>query len=45
MKIPPWNVTSENELSFNKLKSSRTSDTELTIPKTRHPVFLPLMLP
>ena len=36
----PWNWTSEHELLFNKLKSSLTSDTELTIPNTRHPFFI-----
>ena len=28
--------TPEHELSFNKLKSSLTSNTELTIPDTKH---------
>ena len=36
----PWNWTSEHELLFNKLKTSLTSDTEFTIPNTRHPFFI-----
>ena len=35
----PWNWISEHELSFQKLKSSLTSDTEQTIPITKHPFF------
>ena len=32
--------TDEHENLFQKLKMSLTSDTELTIPKTKHPLFI-----
>ena len=36
----PWKWTDENETLFQKLKMSLTSDTELTIPNTKHPFFI-----
>ena len=36
----PWKWTDEYETLFQKLKSSLTSDTELTIPNTKHPFFI-----
>ena len=36
----PWKWTDENESLFQKLKMSLTSETELTIPNTKHPVFI-----
>ena len=32
----PWNWTDEHERLFQTLKTSFTSDTELTIPNTKH---------
>ena len=36
----PWKWTDEHERLFQPLKTSLTSDTELTIPKTKHPFFI-----
>ena len=36
----PWKWTDEHESLFQKLKMSLTSETELTIPKTKHPFFI-----
>ena len=36
----PWKWTDEHEPHFQKLKTSLTSETELTIPKTKHPFFI-----
>ena len=36
----PWNWTDEHKSLFQKLKMSLTSETELTIPNTRHPFFI-----
>ena len=36
----PWKWTDEHESLFQKLKMSLTSDTELTIPNTKHPFFI-----
>ena len=36
----PWNWTEEHESLFQTLKSSRSSETELTIPKAKHPFFI-----
>ena len=35
----PWNWTPEHGLFFTKLKSSLTTDTELTIPNTYYHIF------
>ena len=35
----PWNWTEEHEQLFQLIKTSLTSDTELTIPK-KHPFFI-----
>ena len=35
----PWKWTDEHERLFQKLKMSLTSETELTIPNTKHPFF------
>ena len=35
----PWKWTDEHESLFQKLKMSLTSETELTISKTKHPFF------
>ena len=35
----PWKWTDEHESLFQKLKRSLTSETELTIPNTKHPLF------
>ena len=35
----PWKWTDEHETFFQKLKTSLTSDTELTIPNTKHLFF------
>ena len=35
----PWKWTDEHERIFQKLKMSLTSETELTIPDTKHPFF------
>ena len=35
----PWKWTDEHESLFQKLKMSLTSETELTIPNTKHPFF------
>ena len=37
MKIPPWKWTDQHETLFQELKTSLTSETELTIPNTKHP--------
>ena len=39
MRKTPWKWTDEHESLFQKLKMSLTSETELTIPKTKHPFF------
>ena len=39
-KNTPWKWTDEHERLFQPLKTSLTSDTELTIPKTKHPFFI-----
>ena len=39
-KNTPWNWTDEHERLFQKLKMSLTSETELTIPNTKHPFFI-----
>ena len=39
MKNTPWKWTDEHEHLFQKLKSSLNSETELTIPNTKHPFF------
>ena len=36
----PWKWTDEHESLFQKLKMSLTSETELTIPNTKHPFFV-----
>ena len=36
----PWKWTEDHERLFQTLKTSLTSDTELTIPKTKHPFFI-----
>ena len=36
----PWKWTDEHERLFQKLKMSLTSGTELTIPNTKHPLFI-----
>ena len=36
----PWKWTDEHESLFQKLKLSLTSETELTIPNTKHPFFI-----
>ena len=36
----PWKWTDEHERLFQKLKMSLTSETELTIPNTKHPFFI-----
>ena len=36
----PWKWTDELERLFQTLKTSLTSDTELTIPNTKHPFFI-----
>ena len=36
----PWKWTDEYESLFQKLKLSLTSETELTIPNTKHPFFI-----
>ena len=36
----PWKWTDEHESLFKKLKMSLTSETELTIPNTKHPFFI-----
>ena len=36
----PWKWTDEHESVFQKLKMSLTSETELTIPNTKHPFFI-----
>ena len=36
----PWKWTDEHERLFQKLKMSLTSETEITIPNTKHPVFI-----
>ena len=36
----PWKRTDEHESLFQKLKRSLTSETELTIPNTKHPIFI-----
>ena len=36
----PWKSTDDNERLFQTLKTSLTSDTELTIPNTKHPFFI-----
>ena len=40
----PWKWTNEHESLFQKLKMSLTSETELTIPNTKHPFFITLHL-
>ena len=41
----PWSWNTEHETLFHKLKNALTFDIELTIPKTKHPFSLKLMLP
>ena len=41
----PWKWTDEHDRFFQKLKMSLTSETELTIPNTKHPFLSQLMLP
>ena len=36
----PWKWTDEHKRLFQKLKRSLTSETELTIPNTKHPFFI-----
>ena len=36
----PWKWTEEHEHLFQKLKMSLTSETEITIPNTKHPFFI-----
>ena len=36
----PWLWTTEHEALFHNLKNALTSDTELTIPNTKHPFFI-----
>ena len=36
----PWEWTDEHETLFQKLETSLTSETELTIPNTKHPFFI-----
>ena len=36
----PWKLTEEHEHLFQKLKMSLTSETEFTIPNTKHPFFI-----
>ena len=36
----PWKWTDEHESLFQKLKMSLTSETELTIPNTKHSIFI-----
>ena len=36
----PWKWTQDHERIFQTLKTSLTSDTELTIPNTKHPFFI-----
>ena len=36
----PWKGTDEHESLFQKIKISLTSETELTIPNTKHPFFI-----
>ena len=36
----PWKWTDEHESLFQKLKMSLTSETEITIPNTKHPFFI-----
>ena len=38
-EITPWKWTEDNERLFQTLKTSLTSNTELTIPNTKHPFF------
>ena len=40
----PWKWTEEHERLFQTLKTSFTSDTALTIPKTKHPFFITVAL-
>ena len=40
----PWKWTDEHDRLFRKLKMSLTSETELTIPNTKHPFLSQLML-
>ena len=35
----PWSWTTEHETLFHNLKNALTTDTELSIPNTRHPFF------
>ena len=41
----PWKWTDEHERLFQKLKTSLTSETELTIPNTKHPFFITVDAP
>ena len=41
----PWKWTDEHERLFQKLKTSLTSETELTMPITKHPFLSQLMIP
>ena len=36
----PWKWTDEHERLFQTLKKSLTSDTEHTIPNTKHPILI-----
>ena len=36
----PWSWTTEHETLIHKLKNAITSDTEFTIPNTKHPFFI-----
>ena len=36
----PWKWTDEQERLFQTLKTSLTSDTDLTLPNTKHPFFI-----
>ena len=36
----PWSRTTDHQTLFHKLKNALTSDTELTIPNTKHPIFI-----
>ena len=40
----PWKWTDEHERLFQKLNMPVTSETELTIPKTKHPFFITVLL-
>ena len=40
----PWKWTDEHESLFQKFKMPLTSETELTIPNTKHPFLLKLTL-